>query len=146
MRISQIGREDEEKGAEDENERKSVSLLEKPTDEAQITLQDVQTLRTIAQDGKRKSINDFTSEDIQKAEKWARKFYKELGIKSPFFRAWYGDWRSEDKSTAKVVEHKKKENGLKAIVIEYNINEKYYRITSKNYSKKPAKVDEEINN
>lgn len=47
--------------------------------------------------------------------------------------------------TAKVVEHKKKENGLKAIVIEYNINEKYYRITSKNYSKKPAKVDEEIN-
>ncbi len=105
VKISQLGREDEEKGAEVENERKSVASSEKPTDEAQITLQDVQTLRTITQDGKKKSINDFTSEDIQKAEKWARKFYKELGIKSPFFRSWYGDWRSEDKSTAKVVEH-----------------------------------------
>ena len=57
-----------------------------------ITVADVETLRSIG----RKSINDFTSEDIARSEKWAHKFYKELGTKSPFFRAWFGDWRVYD--------------------------------------------------
>lgn len=62
-----------------------------------ITASDVETLRSIG----RKSINDFTSEDIQKAQKWAYKFYKtdKLGVKSPFFRAWFGDWRAEQKDS-----------------------------------------------
>ncbi len=55
-----------------------------------ITMDDVNILRSIG----RKSINDFTSEDIKKSQKWAHKFYKELGTKSPFFRAWFGDWRA----------------------------------------------------
>ena len=54
--------------------------------------QDVEQLRSIG----RKSVNEFTSEEIQKTEKWARKFYRELGTKSPFFRAWFGDWRAQD--------------------------------------------------
>ena len=58
-----------------------------------ITIDDVNVLRGI----RRKSINDFTSEDIKKSQKWAYKFYKELGVKSPFFRAWFGDWRLHDK-------------------------------------------------
>lgn len=57
-----------------------------------ITLKDIELLRSIG----RKSINEFTSEDIEKAQKWAYKFYKELGVKSPFFRAWFGDWREYD--------------------------------------------------
>ena len=63
-----------------------------------IELGDVKNIRIIAaaHGGERVSINDFTSEDIQKAEKWARKFYSELGTKSPFFRAWFGDWRAYD--------------------------------------------------
>ena len=66
-----------------------------------ITLKDIEVLRSIG----RKSINDFTSEDIEKAQKWAYKFYKELGVKSPFFRAWFGDWREfDDVSFAKVVD------------------------------------------
>ncbi len=67
-----------------------------------ITVSDVQQLREIikAHNGERVSINDFTSADIQKAQKWAYKFYKELGTKSPFFRAWFGDWRASD--TAKL--------------------------------------------
>ena len=60
-----------------------------PTD---ITAADIETLRSIP----RKSINEFTSEDIQKTEKWARKFYSELGVKSPFVRAWFGVWRAQD--------------------------------------------------
>lgn len=75
-------------GAETEvrnSNRENDSEYKKP-----ITPEDVSILRSIG----RKSINRFTSEDIQKAQKWAYKFYQELGTKSPFFRAWFGDWRA----------------------------------------------------
>ena len=62
--------------------------------EKPITIQDIEVLRSIG----RKSINAFTSEDIEKAQKWAYKFYQEIGTKSPFFRAWFGDWRAYDKT------------------------------------------------
>ena len=70
-------------------ERYSVSDED---EERPITMQDVETLRSIG----KKRISQFTSEDIKKAEPWARKFYRELGTKSPFFRAWFGDWRAAD--------------------------------------------------
>ncbi len=66
---------------------------------SEITQADVEQLRSIG----RKSIFEFTSEDIRKSEKWAKKFYSELGTKSPFFRAWFGDWRENDTGTYKVV-------------------------------------------
>ncbi len=66
---------------------------------APITAKDVEELRSIG----RKSVSQFTSEDLQKAGKWARKFYRELGTKSPFFRAWFGDWRAHDLTKATVV-------------------------------------------
>ena len=64
-----------------------------------ITLEDVNTLRNIG----RKSINAFTSEEIRATEAWARKFYRELGTKSPFFRAWFGDWRADDTTPVEIV-------------------------------------------
>ena len=67
---------------------------------AEITEKDIAVLRDIP----RKSINDFTSEEIQKTEVWAKRFYQELGTKSPYFRAWFGDWRAKDKSTYAPVE------------------------------------------
>ena len=67
--------------------------------DSKITQYDIEQLRSIG----RKSIFDFTHEDIQKSEKWAKKFYSELGTKSPFFRAWFGDWRENDTGTYKVV-------------------------------------------
>lgn len=63
-----------------------------------ITIKDVGILRSIG----RKSVNAFTSEEIKKAQKWAYKFYQELGVKSPFFRAWFGDWREYDKTPVRV--------------------------------------------
>ena len=57
-----------------------------------ITTDDIETLRTID----RKSVNAFSSEDIKIAQKWAHKFWQQLGVKSPFFRAWFGDWRAYD--------------------------------------------------
>ena len=62
--------------------------------DGEISIKDVEAIRSIP----RKSINEFSSEEIAKTEKWARKFYKELGTKSPFFRAWFGDWREHDSS------------------------------------------------
>ena len=53
-------------------------------------------LREIGQ----KSVNDFTESDIENSQKWAHKFYNELGTKSPFFRAWFGDWRAEENNPA----------------------------------------------
>lgn len=66
---------------------------------AGIEPQDVERLRSIG----RKSVNEFTGAEIQKTEKWARKFYRELGTKSPFFRAWFGDWRAQDTGNVNIV-------------------------------------------
>ena len=44
----------------------------------------------------RKSVNSFNSNDIAATEKFARRYYEEMGAKSPFYRAWFGDWRSKD--------------------------------------------------
>lgn len=67
--------------------------------DSKITQSDIEQLRSIG----RKSIFDFTHEDIQKSEKWAKKFYSELGTKSPFFRAWFGDWRENDTEKINIV-------------------------------------------
>ena len=67
--------------------------------DSKITQSDIEQLRSIG----RKSIFDFTHEDIQKSEKWAKKFYSELGEKSPFFRAWFGDWRANDTEKINIV-------------------------------------------
>ncbi len=75
---------------------KQLEEWEKP-----ITLDDINTLRSIG----RKSINAFSPEDIKKAQKWAYKFYKDIGVKSPFFRAWFGEWRAHDiKSPAETID------------------------------------------
>ncbi len=51
-----------------------------PSTKKPITTEDVEILlRSIG----RKNINNFTSEDIAKTQKWAYKFYRELGTKIP---------------------------------------------------------------
>ena len=72
----------------------------KDTATENITESDLKSLRAIG----RKSVNSFTSEEIQATEKWARKFYRELGTKSPFFRAWFGDWRAYEKTALELVD------------------------------------------
>lgn len=47
----------------------------------------------------RKSINSFTTADIEATEEFAQRYWKEMGIKSPFFRAWFGDWRANDQTS-----------------------------------------------
>lgn len=52
----------------------------------------------------RKSINDFTSADIKATERYARQYFQEMGTKSPFFRAWFGDWRANDTTPISVAQ------------------------------------------
>ncbi len=66
--------------------------------EKPITREDIETVQKIPE----KSINDFTSNEIISTQKWAHKFYKQLGAKSPFFRAWFGDWREFDTTLIKI--------------------------------------------
>ena len=65
-----------------------------------ITIKDIDIIRTIANTRGEISINDFSSEDIEKTKKWAEIYWngtgtkKPLREKSPFFRAWFGEWRA----------------------------------------------------
>ena len=68
-----------------------------------ISLVDVELIHQIAAKDPKLSINKFTAGDIEATQKWAHKFYQELGVKSPFFRAWFGDWRAYDKSHRMIV-------------------------------------------
>ncbi len=52
----------------------------------------------------RKSINAFSEQEMQGVQKWERKLWRELGEKSPFFRARFGDWRAYDASPVNTVE------------------------------------------
>ena len=81
--------ESEKSARQSKNVEAKLAEYKKP-----ITHNDILTLRSIG----RKSVNEFTSADIEASGKWAYKFYKELGTKSPFFRAWFGDWRSKQKN------------------------------------------------
>lgn len=78
-----------------------------------ITVKSIQELRRIAENYKNnrtekqpkyKSINAFSAEDTKKAQKWAYRFWQQLGTKSPFFRAWFGDWRAYDTSIVAVTD------------------------------------------
>ena len=69
-----------------------------------ITVKDVRAVQSVG----RKSVNDFTSEDIKKTGGFARRYFKEMGEKSPFFRAWFGDWRANDTTKKGAVRGKTK--------------------------------------
>ena len=64
-----------------------------------ITMEDVAAIQSIG----RKSVNAFSSDEIRTAEPFARRYWRELGAKSPFFRAWFGDWRANDRMPVQLV-------------------------------------------
>ena len=64
-----------------------------------ITMEDVAAIQSIG----RKSVNAFSSDEIRTAEPFARRYWRELGVKSPFFRAWFGDWRANDRTPVQLV-------------------------------------------
>ena len=72
---------------------------------------DVDLIHDIATKTPEISINKFTRENIEATQKWAYKFNQELGAKSPFFRAWFGEWRAKQKSTFVDVQEMERREG-----------------------------------
>lgn len=52
------------------------------------------------------SVNAFNSRDIKSTEILARRYWKEMDVKSPFFRAWFGDWRVNDQTRVQIADQK----------------------------------------
>lgn len=60
----------------------------------------------------RKSINQFSSADIQATEQLAKQYWREMGIKSPFFRGWFGDWREGDQTPIQIADQRGDTRGI----------------------------------
>ena len=73
-----------------------------------VSRDDVESLQHIG----KKSVNQFTQEDIKTTENFAKLYYKELGTKSPFFRSWFGDWREYDTTPVAVANVSGAERGV----------------------------------
>lgn len=52
----------------------------------------------------RTSVNAFGTTEIQKTERLAQQYWNEMGVKSPFFRAWFGDWRENDQTPVQIAD------------------------------------------
>ena len=89
-------------------ERMNEDDYTKSFSKTKITPDDVKAVQSIP----RKSVNAFTSEDIKKTENFAKKYYSEMGEKSPFFRAWFGDWRANDTTPVKVANESGSARGI----------------------------------
>ena len=86
---------------------KTKHYIEK-TPNKKITLDDVKNIQKLP----RKSISNFTNVEIKASEKIAKRLYGELREKSPFFRAWFGDWRANDRTTINIATKKASQKGL----------------------------------
>ena len=62
-----------------------------------ITFDDVKKIHGIYEQSGEISVKQFNSEQLKLAQKWAYKFYNDLGVKSPFFASWFGEWRAHQK-------------------------------------------------
>ena len=99
--VSQTGKTDEANARLSINSIRdsgeNVKLSAKDTEKG-LTGTDIRAVQSIG----RKSVNDFDSADIAVTERFARQYWKEMGPKSPFFRAWFGDWRADDRTEVQI--------------------------------------------
>ena len=84
--------------AEEETEKPAPRIFKNG-----ISSDDLDTVHSLPQ----KSINDLTSEETQSLAAFAEMYWKDIRELSPFFRAWFGDWRANDHLTKVKVADKK---------------------------------------
>lgn len=91
----------ERKGDESSHSQEKKNTVEavKSTKRVVLSNGDISAAQSIG----RKSINSLSSTELNKLSVFAKKYWSELGIKSPFFRAWFGDWRENDITPSKVI-------------------------------------------
>lgn len=80
------------------------------TDDVVYSMDDaeVQRIQTIG----KVSVNQFGAADIRKTERLAQRYWSEMGTKSPFFRAWFGDWRANDQTPVQLADQKDNARGV----------------------------------
>lgn len=84
--------------SEAESSKGEVRNSVEVSDDIRVTAEDVLEVRSIG----RKFVTQFNESDLSKSEKWAKKFNIDIKEKSPFFRAWFGDWRQYDTTPLKI--------------------------------------------
>lgn len=67
-----------------------------------MTQAEIQAVQNIG----RVSVNAFSFTDIKATERFAQRYWQEMGVKSPFFRAWFGDWRVNDQKPIQIAKRK----------------------------------------
>lgn len=75
---------------------------------SRMTREEIRAVQSI----ERKSINEFTAEDFKVTEGLARRYWVEMGGKSPFFRAWFGDWRANDQTPIRIADKQGNDRGV----------------------------------
>ena len=73
-----------------------------------MTEADIRAVQSIG----RKSVNQFSAADIKATERFAQRYWQEMGVKSPFFRAWFGDWRANDQTKVQIANQKGDARGV----------------------------------
>ncbi len=68
-----------------------------------MNLEDLQNIHKIKA---KKSVFYFNDAELEATKKWADKFWNDLGIKSPYYKAKYGDWRATSKDLIDITEVK----------------------------------------
>lgn len=92
------------KKADNPIKTKNTAEAVKSTKHNVITKSDVNAAQSIG----RKSINSLSPTELNSLSAFAKKYWNELGAKSPFFRAWFGDWREGDITPVAVADKKGK--------------------------------------
>ena len=94
-----------------EKSRKNMrySAKKKTADDgSRMTEDEIKTVQSL----ERKSLNHLTEEELKKLAPIAERYYQTMGEKSPFFRAWFGDWRVNDQTTVQVATKEGSTRGL----------------------------------
>ena len=99
--------QDDRYSAEDDAESRDLARELEDAQKA-MTAEELRAIQSIDN----KSVNQFTSEDIRRVQRYAQQYWKEMGTKSPFFRAWFGDWRANDRTAVQTAKRKGSQRGL----------------------------------
>ena len=99
--------QDDRYSAEDDAESRDLARELEDAQKA-MTAEELRAIQSIGN----KSVNQFTIEDIRRVQRYAQQYWKEMGTKSPFFRAWFGDWRANDRTAVQTAKRKGSQRGL----------------------------------
>lgn len=80
--------------------------------EVYITQADIDLLRSLEP---RKSVLNFTSEEIKLTENWQHRFDSDISKKSPYYRVVNGDWREHDDSRVSIIEVEDRNADFKSV-------------------------------